>query len=98
MAFEYLMSDLLLSNNVVRFVDNLKFIRHFKYPLYGGRMVLREIYIFNPHLPLCKRFSPKLQSLLWLFSKVWNYNLYKNSVYVSLKAEIGNTMTIMDLK
>ncbi|MCZ2588145.1 DUF6057 family protein, partial [Bacteroides fragilis] len=32
MAFEYLMSDLLLSNNIVRFVDNLKFIRHFKYP------------------------------------------------------------------
>ena len=32
MAFEYLMCDLLLSNQVVRFVDNLKYMRHFDYP------------------------------------------------------------------
>lgn len=32
MAFEYLMSNLLLSNQLVRFADNLKRIRHFSYP------------------------------------------------------------------
>lgn len=32
MAFEYLMSNLLLSNNVMRFVDNLHRIRNFNYP------------------------------------------------------------------
>ena len=32
MAFEYLMSYLLLSNNVIRFVDNLHRIQHFDYP------------------------------------------------------------------
>lgn len=32
MAFEYLMSNLLLSNNVVRFVDNLHRIHQFDYP------------------------------------------------------------------
>lgn len=32
MAFEYLMSYLLLSNNVIRFVDNLHRIHHFDYP------------------------------------------------------------------
>lgn len=32
MAFEYLMSNLLLSNNVVRFVDNLHRIHNFDYP------------------------------------------------------------------
>lgn len=32
MAFEYLMSDLLLSNQLVRFVDNLKRIHSFSYP------------------------------------------------------------------
>lgn len=31
MAFEYLMSDLLLSNQVERFAENLKLIRHFSY-------------------------------------------------------------------
>ena len=32
MAFEYLMCDLLLSNQVVRFVDNLKLYASFDYP------------------------------------------------------------------
>lgn len=32
MAFEYLMCDLLLSNQVVRFVENLKYMQHFDYP------------------------------------------------------------------
>ena len=40
MAFEYLMCDLLLSNQVVRFVDNLKYMRHFDYP--GCRDCLKK--------------------------------------------------------
>lgn len=32
MAFEYLMSNLLLSNHVVRFVNNLKMMKNFSYP------------------------------------------------------------------
>lgn len=61
-------------------------------------MVLREIYMFNPHLPLCKRFSPKLQSLLWLFSKVSIMSDIFLSVYVSDFCLKPLWMTIMDLK
>ena len=91
MAFEYLMSDLLLSNNVVRFVDNLKFIRHFKYPemppAYQEALYIYKLGVdgetfsksgFNVSENTEKRFQRY-------------YNLYKNRQMQRLKAEFGNT-------
>lgn len=91
MAFEYLMSDLLLSNNVVRFVDNLKFIRHFKYPemppAYQEALYIYKLGVdgetfsksgFNVSENTEKRFQRY-------------YSLYKNRQMQRLKTEFGNT-------
>lgn len=47
MAFEYLMSNLLLSNQVVRFVDNLKFIHNYSYsslpPIYEEALYIYKL-------------------------------------------------------
>lgn len=91
MAFEYLMCDLLLSNQVVRFVDNLKYMRHFDYPkmprLFEEALFMYRLGVgedefsktgYTVHLDTEERFKRY-------------YQLYQQKNMRKLKQEFGNS-------
>lgn len=91
MAFEYLMSDLLLSNQLVRFAENLKRIRSFSYPtlpriyeeaLYTYRLGVDEA-TFNK---LGFNISPATEERFKAY-----YALYQRKDRQALKKQFGNT-------
>lgn len=91
MAFEYLMSDLLLSNQLVRFAENLKRIRSFSYPalpriyeeaLYTYRLGVDED-TFNK---LGFDISPATEERFKAY-----YALYQRKDRQALKKQFGNT-------
>lgn len=91
MAFEYLMGYLLLSNDVVRFADNLKFIRHFSYqkmpPVYEEALYIYKLGVGD------EAFAQKGFSISEQTEKRFRqyYSLYKNKEMQKLQAEFGNT-------
>lgn len=91
MAFEYLMSDLLLGNNVVRFAENLKYMKYFSYPqmppnyeeaLYIYKLGVDEETFAKLNLTISEETEQRFQRY---------YALYKNKNMQALKAEFGNT-------
>lgn len=91
MAFEYLMSNLLLSNQLVRFTENLKRIRSFSYPelpriyeeaLYTYRLGVDEE-TFNK---LGFNISPATEERFKAY-----YALYQRKDRQALKKQFGNT-------
>ena len=91
MAFEYLMSDLLLSNQLVRFAENLKRIRSFSYPalpriyeeaLYTYRLGVDE----NTFNKLGFNISPATEERFKAY-----YALYQRKDRQALKKQFGNT-------
>lgn len=91
MAFEYLMCDLLLSNQVVRFVENLKYMQHFDYP---QMPVLFEEALFMYRLGVGdEKFaetgytvSPQTENRFKRY-----YQLYQQRDMSRLKQEFGNS-------
>lgn len=91
MAFEYLMSDLLLSNQLIRFTENLKRIQAFSYPefpriyeeaLYTYRLGVDEE-TFNK---LGFKISPATEERFKTY-----YSLYQKKDMQELKNKFGNT-------
>ena len=91
MAFEYLMGNLLLSNNVIRFVNNLKFIHNFDYPqmppayeeaLYIYKLGVGEETFSKSGFTVSEQTEKRFQQY---------YGLYKNREMQRLKSEFGNT-------
>lgn len=91
MAFEYLMGYLLLSNDVVRFADNLKFIRNFSYdkmpPLYEEALYIYKLGVgeeifAQTGFPISKQTEKRFKQY---------YSLYTHKDMQKLKAEFGNT-------
>ena len=91
MAFEYLMSDLLLSNQLVRFAENMKRIRAFSYPelpriyeeaLYIYRLGVNEE-TFNK---TGFRISPTTEERFKAY-----YSLYQKKDMQELRKQFGNT-------
>lgn len=91
MAFEYLMSDLLLSNQLVRFAENLKKIRSFSYPalpriyeeaLYTYRLGVDE----ETFKKLGFNISPVTEERFKAY-----YALYQRKDMQTLKKQFGNT-------
>lgn len=91
MAFEYLMGYLLLSNDVMRFADNLKFIRHFSYqkmpPVYEEALYIYKLGVGD------EAFAKAGFSISDQTGNRFRqyYNLYKNKEMRKLQAEFGNT-------
>lgn len=91
MAFEYLMSDLLLSNNVVRFAKNLKRIRNFHYdglpPCYEEALYIYKLGVSEEEFgqvgfPVSKETERRFRRY---------YQLMKNKEMNVLQAEFGKT-------
>lgn len=91
MAFEYLMSDLLLGNNVVRFAENLKYMKHFSYPqmppnyeeaLYIYKLGVDEETFAQLNITISEKTEQRFQRY---------YELYKSKNMQALKTEFGNT-------
>lgn len=91
MAFEYLMGHLLLSNDVVRFADNLKFIRNFSYPtlppvyeeaLYIYKLGVGDETFAQTGFTISEQTEKRFRQY---------YNLYANKDMQRLQAEFGNT-------
>lgn len=91
MAFEYLMSDLLLSNQLVRFAENLPRIRAFSYAQMP-RIYEEALYIYkigvNPETYQKVGINIGIETER-RFERY--YTLYKQENRSALKAEFGNT-------
>lgn len=91
MAFEYLMGYLLLSNDVVRFADNLKFIRNFSFPalppVYEEALYIYKLGVGDEAFALTGfTISEQTEKRFRQY-----YNLYANKDMQRLQAEFGNT-------
>lgn len=91
MAFEYLMGYLLLSNDVVRFAENLKFIRNFSYPalppayeeaLYIYKLGVGDEAFARTGFTVSEQTEQRFRRY---------YSLYQNREMDKLRAEFGNT-------
>lgn len=91
MAFEYLMSDLLLSNQLVRFAENLKRIRAFSYPELPG-IYEEALYIYRLGVneetfnKTGFRISPTTEERFKAY-----YSLYQKKDMQELRKLFGNT-------
>lgn len=91
MAFEYLMSDLLLSNQLIRFAENLKRIRHFSYPVFP-RIYEEALYTYRLGVDeetfnrLDFNISPATEERFKTY-----YALYQKKDRQALKKQFGNT-------
>lgn len=91
MAFEYLMSNLLLSNQLVRFVENLKRIHSFSYPqlpriyeeaLYAYRLGVDEETFNRSGFTICPETEERFRSY---------YSLHQKGNIKELQKQFGNT-------
>lgn len=91
MAFEYLMGYLLLSNDVVRFADNLKFIRNFSYAkmptvyeeaLYIYKLGVGDETFAQTGFTISEQTEKRFRQY---------YNLYAGREMQKLQSEFGNT-------
>lgn len=91
MAFEYLMGYLLLSNDVVRFADNLKFMSNFSYakmpPVYEEALYIYKLGMGD------EAFAQTGFTISEQTEKRFRryYNLYANREMQTLQSEFGNT-------
>lgn len=91
MAFEYLMSNLLLSNHVVRFVDNLKLMSHFSYTELP-RVYEEALYIYKLGVgeeefsKVGIKISPATENRFKRY-----YGLVQSKQWGTLQKEFGNT-------
>lgn len=91
MAFEYLMSNLLLSNQLIRFAENLKRIWAFSYPEFP-RIYEEALYIYRLGVDeetfnkLGFKISPATEERFKTY-----YFLYQKKDMQELKNKFGNT-------
>lgn len=91
MAFEYLMSDLLLSNHLIRFVENLKRIHAFSYPRFP-RIYEEALYIYRLGVDeeTFNKFGftirPETEERFKLY-----YSLHQKGNMKELQKQFGNT-------
>ena len=91
MAFEYLMSDLLLSNHVVRFVNNLKWMPLFSYTdmprIYEEALYIYKLGVDEEEFSkIGIRISPGMESRFKRY-----YQLVQSKQMETLRKEFGNT-------
>lgn len=91
MAFEYLMSNLLLSNNVMRFVENLHRIKEFSYPslpaIYEEALLIYKLRV-GPTIFSKSGYTinPKTEERFGRY-----YQLMQSNQMRALQREFGNT-------
>ena len=91
MAFEYLMSNLLLSNHVVRFVDNLKLMSHFSYTelprIYEEALYIYKLGVGEEEFSKVGiKISPATEDRFKRY-----YGLVQSKQWGTLQKEFGNT-------
>ena len=91
MAFEYLMSNLLLSNHVVRFVNNLKLMKSFPYtelpPVYEEALYIYKLGVGNEEF---SKVGIKIKLETEQRFKRY-YQLVESKQVETLQKEFGNT-------
>lgn len=91
MAFEYLMSDLLLSNRLIRFVENLDKIHAFNYPdlprIYEEALYIYRLGTDEETFPKCGfTIRPETEEKFKRY-----YSLHQRNDLKELKRQFGNT-------
>ncbi len=91
MAFEYLMSNLLLSNHVVRFVNNLKLMKSFPYtelpPVYEEALYIYKLGVGNEEFSKVGiKIKPETEQRFKRY-----YQLVESKQIETLQKEFGNT-------